>query len=88
MDLDSILKKWDNSKAKMKKLEKNIEKYKKAIARLMRERNEKKIISRNYSIEKRSVTRRYVSRDNIPKDVWEKYSVSCTYDSYHLKKYK
>ena len=84
--MDEILEKWYDTKEKISLLEKKLEKYKSAIASEMNKKDVDKLSSDNFSITRRRNTRTYMSKDNVPEDIWKKYSVKCSYESFFLKK--
>ena len=84
MDENDLLEKWWESKKKLKKLEDNVEKYKKAVDKVMTQRGTDRIAGRRYSVQKRSNTRAYISKNSVPPNIWDQYSNKCTYESYHL----
>lgn len=84
-DLDTLFEDWNTAKKKIRKLENNIEKYKRSIDKVLRENKTNKLTTTNYTLEKRKNTKTTLSRANVPSEIWERYSTRCTYDSYHLK---
>lgn len=84
-NIDDVLKKWKDSKDRVKMLEAKIDKCKRTIGKLMDRKGVNEISGYQYSVSRRSNTRTQLSKSNIPVDIWNKYSTRCTYDSYHLK---
>lgn len=84
MDVDEVLQKWWDAKRKIKKLEGKVEKYKKAADKLMAKRGADRIVGSHYSVQKRSNTRTFISKNSVPPSIWNQYSNRCTYESYHL----
>lgn len=84
--MEDILEKWHDAKEKISILEQKIEKYKSSIAAEMNKQDTDKLSTGKFSIARRRNTRSYMSKDNVPEDVWKKYSVKCSYESFFLKK--
>lgn len=81
---DTVLQKWWDAKKKLKKLEEKVEKYKKAIDKVMTRKGTNRIVGNYYSVQKRSNTRTFISKNSVPPSIWNQYSSRCTYESYHL----
>jgi hypothetical protein len=86
MDINTILEKWDNAKKDKLYFEKQCLKYKEAVERYMNKKDINTVDSKIYTVTKRSNTRHQLSKQNVPENVWIKYSTRFTYNSYHLKK--
>lgn len=84
--LDTILEKWSSAKEKISKMEEKIEKYKKYVSKSMDSKGVNELASENYTVSKRKNTRNYLSKDSVPKDVWEKYKITSNYESFFIKK--
>ena len=85
-NIEKILRKWYESKEKLSLLEKKIEKYKGEITREMNNKNTDKLSSGNYSVQRRRNTRSFLSKDNVPSEIWKEYSTKSNYDSFYLTK--
>lgn len=85
-NLDTILEKWQSAKKKISILEDKIEKYKKHISKTMYSQETVHLSGETYTVEKRKNTRNYLSKDSVPKEIWEKYKITSTYDSFVIKK--
>jgi len=86
MNIDTLLEKWDFAKKEKVEIEKECERYKDAIERYMSKKKKDTINGENFTVSKRSNTRQQLSKQNVPSDIWEKYSTRYSYISYHLKK--
>lgn len=86
MDIEEILKKWDSSKEKLVILEKKIEKYKGIISKEMNKKNTDRLSTGNYNVQRRRNTRSFLSKENVPADIWKEYSTKSSYDSFYLSK--
>lgn len=88
MDIDTILDKWANAKKQKSLYEKECEKYKGAVERYMDKKSQNTIQAKYYNVSRRSNTRCQLSKQNVPKDIWDQYSTRFTYNSYYIKKNK
>lgn len=87
-DLETILSKWSDAKKKLETLEDRINKYKLRITKEMNSKDTDKISTSNYTVTRRRNTRTYVTRENLPEDIWKKYSTRCSFDALFLSKNK
>jgi len=87
-DLETILSKWNDDKKKLEILESRINKYKVKITKEMNSKDTDKISTSNYTVTRRRNTRTYVTRENLPEDIWKKYSTRCSFDALFLSKNK
>jgi hypothetical protein len=88
MDIDTILIKWANAKKQKSIYDKECDQCKDAIERYMNKKEKNSINGNNFSVTRRSNTRRILSKENTPPEIWNKYSTQFTYSSYHLKHQK
>jgi hypothetical protein len=84
-DLERILSKWDDTKKKLQILESRISKYRSKVSKEMNSRGVDEISSGNYTVTRRRNTRAYITKENLPGDIWEKYSTRCSYDVFFIK---
>lgn len=83
-DIDTLLTKWFETKEEISALEKKLEKYKKAALKIMETNNTDKLSNNSFLLKKRDITKATLSKDGVPKDVWEKYSKKSTYSAFYL----
>lgn len=88
MDIDTILENWDFSKKQKSKYEKECETYKGAVQRYMDRKNKNTLYGNYFTVARRSNTRKQLSKQNVPIELFNKYSTRITYSSYYLKKKK
>lgn len=88
MDIKDTLKKWDIAREKIESLEKKIQKYKNIITKELNSKKTETISCGDYKVTRRRNTRTYLSKENIPDDIWQKYSSRCSYDALFLTKIK
>lgn len=86
MNIEETLQKWYRAKKDLQRIEKDIEKYKSEIMREMNKKGVEKLSEGSYSVSRRRNTRKYVSKESLPKSIWNQYATSLYYDSYHLVK--
>jgi hypothetical protein len=83
-DIEKILRDWSDAKKKSEKLEDNIKEYKRLISKEMNRQESDKISAGKYTVTRRRNTRTYITKDNLPEDIWKKYSTRCSYDALFL----
>jgi hypothetical protein len=83
-ELDSILQKWDDAKKKLEILEEKIKKYKLAVTKEMNRKEVDKLSAGGYTVTRRRNTRTYITKDNLPAEIWKEYSTRCSYDALFL----
>lgn len=88
MQLEDILSKWNDAKKKITLLEEKIEKYKRCIEKEMNNKSVDKLESASYMIHRRRTTKTYLSKENVPVEVWNKYSSRTSFDTFYLKRKK
>lgn len=81
---DNILEKWFDAKQKIQILEERIERYKKIIGKRMDNQHVNKIKDGSYSVERRNISRKYISKENMPSDLWQRYAKQTSSDAYYI----
>ena len=85
IDIEDLLNNWYKAKQEIYILEQKCEKYKKVSEKLM-ERMDKNILNTSsYSLKKIDIVRNTISKNDIPSDIWNKYSKKNKYSSYYLQ---
>lgn len=84
--MDDTLEKWFDAKQKIQILEQKIERYKKVIQKKMNEQHTNKIKEGAYTIERRSISRKYISKNSMPSELWTKYATATTSDAFYISK--
>ena len=84
--IEETLKKWYDAKEKLKILEDRVDRYKKAVSKEMDRRSTDKLVIGNFSVSRRKNTRTSLSKDNVPKGIWEEYATRSYYDAFFLVK--
>ena len=86
--IDDVLNSWYNAKEEISSLEKKCDKYKKQIEDIM-DSNEKDVLKSSlYTVNRRNISRKSVSRETLPKDIFEKYATYSVYSSLYISKNK
>ena len=86
MDIGKIIEKWDAAKKKVSLLEEKIEKYKGIVAKEMNKKGVERLSGNGYAVSRRRNTRTYLTKDNVPTEIWKQYSTKCSYDSFFIGK--
>jgi hypothetical protein len=86
MDLEIILEKWYEAKKKLEDYEEKINKYKLQVMKEMNKLGTDKVSTEDFTVSRRRNVKRYLSKDLVPKEVWNQYSTECSYDAFFLTK--
>lgn len=86
MDINKILSKWYKYKQQQEELERKIKICREKVIKEMEHLHTDTISKNGYTVTKRRNTRTTISKESLPKDLWNQYSTRLTYDSYHLSK--
>ena len=73
-DIDKLLKIWFENKAEIKHLETRNEIIKKKLEKIMKEKSITHLTTNNYKVTKRTQETSRVLKNDLPSDLWEKYS--------------
>jgi hypothetical protein len=82
---ENILEKWYDAKEKISILEGKIEKYKKEVNDLLKDGVYKE---GEFMLKKKKNSRKYISKEMVPKEIFEKYSKTSSFDAYYITKIK
>lgn len=85
-DLNKVIEKWEEAKNNLKIIEEKIDKYKAYINKKMNEKGTDSIDTENYNVSRQRASRTYMSKDRVPTELWNKYSVKTSYDIFRVKK--
>jgi hypothetical protein len=88
IEIKDILQKWADAKTEIAELEKNIEKYKRVVNRIMDQKGNNTITSSKFTLRRKEMSRSTMSKKNVPTEIWNKYSRPCTYKAYYISKIK
>ena len=84
MNIGETLRKWDDAKKKMEILDEKIKRYKNSIAKEMNKQNIDRLSEDGFTVTRRRNTRTYLTKDNVPSDIWKEYSTKCSFDSFFI----
>ena len=87
-DIDMLLENWYTAKQELSVLEKKIEKYKKYAEMVMDGEDENCLSNSRYILSRREMNRTILAKDDVPKDIWNKYSKNITYSMITIRKNK
>ena len=85
-DITNLLNHWMSTKNQITELELSLTKYKKLATKIMSKTDTDTIHSDDYILKKRTLTKKTLSKDDVPKEIWERYAKSTTYPAYYLSK--
>ena len=85
-DITNLLAHWMSTKNEIAELELSLTKYKKLATKIMTKNDTTIIQSDNYILKKRILSKKTLSKDDVPTEIWEKYSKTTTYSAYYLSK--
>lgn len=80
------LREWNETKDKIARLEENIEKLKLFFSKEMYKRNTEEITDGKYTLTRRRISKKTISKSCLPRELWDKYAVRCNYDAFYLSK--
>ena len=85
-ELDGFLENWYETKQEITKLENKIEKYKR-IARKMMDENETDLLHNStYKLARKDGSRTTIGKDDLPEDIWNRYSKKTYFTSFYISK--
>ncbi len=85
MNVDELLENWWKYREIKLEAEKKLGKYKKKIEKIMERGNSNKIQSGKYVVSKRKTHATRLSKQNVPEDIWERYSTTTEYNTFTIK---
>ena len=85
-DITNLLNHWMSTKNQIAELELSLTKYKKLATKIMSKTDTDTIHSDDYILKKRTLTKKTLSKDDVPKEIWERYAKTTTYPAYYLSK--
>ena len=88
MNVNELLENWWKYREIKLEAEKKLGKYKKKIEKIMERENSNKIQSGKYVVSKRKTHATRLSKQNVPEDIWERYSTTTEYNTFTIKEVK
>ena len=84
VDIDELFENWFEIKQQITLLEKKCDKYKKYSEKLLNKLDKNSISSSDYNLKRVNMTRKTLSKKDVPLDIWNKYSKETHVTSYYL----
>ena len=85
-DVEQLLENWAEAKSEMAILEKKIEKYKLLANKIMNSNATDQISSSYFKLNRREQSRNTITKQDLPVDIWDRYSRMLSYPVYYLSK--
>ena len=85
MNIDELLENWWKWRTVKLEADKKLGKYKKKIEKIMERENSNKIQSGKYIVSKRKTHATRLSKQNVPENIWERYSTTTEYNTFTIK---
>jgi hypothetical protein len=76
---------WYKAKEKVAFYEKQVDKLKQKVIEYMKEKEVETIVTTNYIVSKRVLSRDSLTKKDVPEDIWKKYARNLSYDAYYIK---
>lgn len=76
---------WYKAKEKVTFYEKQSEIFKQQVIEYMKNKEVETIVTTNYIVSKKSMSRDSLSKKDVPDDLWKKYAKNISYDAYYIK---
>lgn len=83
-----LLERWHDTKKQIAVLEGECDKYKRATEKIMNQRGQDSLKTDYYTVRRRNVTKAILTKNTVPKEIWEKYSRDSSYQAYYLSENK
>ena len=83
-DIMELLHDWSESRRYINLLEKKCEHYKKIIEGIMNRHGQSEIITPFYNVSKKMRNKEFVSKKNVPENIWRTYMNRTTYPCFHI----
>ena len=85
-EVDDLLTKWFDLKETITKLESKMKEYKVVGEQIMIKNNTDELKNKIYCLKKKEITRSSISKDDLPDEIWERYSKKNTFSSFYISK--
>ena len=87
-DIDNLLSKWYETKEEIALLENKCIKYKKLADKIMNDSEKNTIANSKYSLQRKQISKSTLSKNDVPSDLWDKYSKRTSYSAFYISKIK
>jgi hypothetical protein len=84
LDIDHIIDKWNETKKQAKRLHELEEKYRLVIDKIMDKYETDKIQGTNLKISRYEIRRRFLTKENVPPEIYDKYAVQKTISCFRI----
>lgn len=74
VDVDTLLEKWADARNNIAALEKKVDNYKKIMKQYFLKNNIQKYENDFFKVKQSTQTRSFITKKNVPNEVWEQYS--------------
>ena len=85
-ELYSIISNFENNKKMIKKLEKENEIFKQTLKNHMKKENLHSFNLQDKAITRRIMYKSFISKGNVPNDIWERYATITEYETLNITK--
>ena len=85
-DINNLLESRMDIKTQLSQLELSLTKYKKLAAKIMIKNDTTTLRSDKYVLQQRNMSKKTLAKDDVPKEIWNKYAKTTTYTAYYLSK--
>jgi hypothetical protein len=85
-DINNLLEHWMDVKTQLSEFELSLTKYKKLAAKIMTKNDTTTLRSDKYVLQQRNMSKKTLAKDDVPKEIWNKYAKTTTYTAYYLSK--
>ena len=76
---------WYKAKEKVAFHEKQVDKLRQKVIEYMKDKEVETIVTTNYIVSKRNMSRDSLSKKDVPEDIWKQYAKNLSYDAYYIK---
>ena len=88
MNVNELLENWWKYREIKLEAEKKLNKYKKKIQKLMEKDCINKINSSKYIVSRKKIQSTRLSKQNVPTEIWDRYSTITEYNTFNIKEVK
>jgi hypothetical protein len=83
-DIEELLKNWSDAKKQIAMLEKKIDKYKIYAENIFKDNGQDELKVGKYSLKKKLIEKKTLSKDNVPPEVYKKYARTSCYPVFYI----
>ena len=87
-EFDAVCQKWNWAKSEKAAMEKIVEQSKTAIENMLMDRRTNEIKTESYEVKKSEQSREFVTKKDMPADIWDKYAKKSSFSVLALKPLK